>query len=206
LDFAFSLPAWFLDERGLGGAAELWALADQEADTWLRAVQHPFWGRPGIRRPALPASFRRTELDAPAVSGIRPKSVFQVGGAGAVGTGSLRGMRLLHRLHQSGFSIWPFGPPGYPLVVEIYPRLLTDAVVKSQPAARADYLAAHYPHLSPEMLTRAAASDDAFDAAVSALVLARHGDELAALPTVRDAQRQREGVIWYPGWDSGLTT
>ena len=34
-DFAFSLPAWFLEERGLENARELWALADREAEDWL---------------------------------------------------------------------------------------------------------------------------------------------------------------------------
>ena len=36
---------------------------------------------------------------------------------------------------------------------------------------------------------------DAFDAAVSALVMARHVDEFAHLPQ----ETCREGAIWYPG-------
>lgn len=199
LDFAFSMPAWFLERRGLGSASELWALADREADNWLAACEWPFWGRPGVARPSdVPDHFRQTERDVPRIAGIQPKSVFQVGGAGAVGSGSLRGMRTLHRLHAAGFSIWPFDPPSLPLVVEIYPRLLTGPVVKSSATHRADYLAAHHPELAGDLLLRAASSEDAFDAVVSALVMARHSDELTGLPQVVDKLAAQEGLIWHP--------
>ena len=49
------------------------------------------------------------------------------------------------------------------------------------------------------MRERAAGSEDAFDAAVSALVMARHRDELSALPPVPPGSRLRlEGAIWTP--------
>ena len=199
LDFAFSLPAWFLERRGLASAAELWALADREAESWLAACEWPFWGRPGTRRPEdVPDHFRRTERDVPRIAGIQPKSVFQIGGAGAVGSGSLRGMRTLHRLHAAGFSIWPYDPPGWPRVVEIYPRLLTGPVVKSSVTGRADYLAAHYPALDEGTRMRATSSEDAFDAAVSALVMAEHIDQLATLSPAVDRQAVLEGLIWHP--------
>jgi hypothetical protein len=203
LDFAFSFPAWFLKKRNLASAAELWALVDRAADTWLATCQPPFWGRVGKRRPESPAHFRRTEMDAPVLAGIRPKSVFQIAGAGAVGTGSLRGMSLLHRLHAAGFSIWPFDPPHLPRVVEIYPRLLTGAVNKSSAASRAEYLASHHPSLTRELSLRASSSEDAFDAAVSALAMAAHLDQLTALPRVTDPQLVMEGVIWYPSGPAG---
>ena len=199
LDFAFSLPAWFLEQRNLKSAQELWALADREAEAWITACRPPFWGRPGTRRPDLEAHFRWTELDAPATAGIRPKSVFQIGGAGAVGAGSLRGMRLLHRLRAAGFSIWPFDPPGWPRVVEIYPRLLTGPVNKSSADARGAYLATRHPELDAGLRLRAAAGEDAFDAAVSALVMAGHLDELITLPAATDRQAALEGLIWHPG-------
>lgn len=138
-DFAFSLPAWFLEERALENARELWSLADREAEGWLARCESPFWGRPGKSRPLLGPErdhFRRTDTSVPNTGGIRPKSVFQIGGAGAVGTGSLRGMPILHRLTTAGFSVWPFDPPGWPLIIEIYPRLLTGPVNKSNAAAR----------------------------------------------------------------------
>lgn len=85
----------------------------------------------------LPDDLRRTDREAPAIGGIRPKSVFQIGGAGAVGTGSLRGMPILKRLRDAGFAVWPFDAPRWPCVVEIYPRLLTGAVNKGSAGARA---------------------------------------------------------------------
>jgi hypothetical protein len=201
LDFAFSLPAWFLRERALSSAPDLWALADREAEGWLRRCEQPFWGRPGKKRPMLPERFphlRRTELAAPSIAGIRPKSVFQIGGAGAVGTGSLRGLPVLHRLRNAGFSIWPFDPAGSHTVIEIYPRLLTGPVVKSDPVKRNAYLAAEFPQLPSQERARMAASEDAFDAAVSALIMARHTADLLNLPTARDEFDALEGRIWHP--------
>ena len=128
LDFAFSLPSWFLESRGLPDGPALWHLVASEGETWLAGCEPPFWGRPGRRRPDLLEDLRRTDRDAPAIGGIRPKSVFQIGGAGAVGTGSLRGMPVLERLRDAGFSVWPFDAPRWPCVIEIYPRLLTGPV------------------------------------------------------------------------------
>jgi hypothetical protein len=203
LDFAFSLPAWFLREQGLRSARELWELADREAEAWLRECRPPFWGRTGAKRPAADDSrpgLRRTDGAVPGTGAHRPKSVFQVGGAGTVGTGSLRGMRLLRRLHDKGFAVWPFDEPGWPLVVEIYPRLLTGVVVKSSSIACEQYLRSRYPGLDPRWMHDAVRSEDAFDAAVSALVMAEQMDDLGALPVVMDEQISLEGLIWYPGW------
>lgn len=200
-DFAFSLPAWFLDERDLRYAQELWALADHEAEGWLARCEPPFWGRPGKGRPALgpgQSHFRLTDTNVPDTGGIRPKSVFQIGGAGAVGTGSLRGMPILHRLTTAGFSIWPFDPPGWPRIVEIYPRVLTGAVNKSSASERAAYLSAHHGTLGDGLRECAASSEDAFDAAVSALVMAEHSEELNALPDMPDREIKLEGLIWHP--------
>ena len=199
-DFAFSLPAWFLDERGLAGAPDLWALAAREGEAWLGACEPPFWGRPNKGRPALIEHFRWTDRAVPKTGGIAPKSVFQIGGAGAVGTGSLRGMPTLRRLRDAGFSVWPFDPPGGPRVVEIYPRLLTGRVVKSDPAGRAAHLAAHQPDLPRHLRQQASDDDSAFDAALSALVMAEHPGDLAALPPLASPRLRREGVIWHPRW------
>lgn len=194
LDFGFSFPRWYLDELGVATAPELWAHVAVAGEGWLRECAPPLWGRTGRPRPSLAGHFRRTELAVRARRGFAVNSMFQIGGAGAVGTGSIRGMPLLHRLRSAGAAVWPFDAPGWPLVVEIYPRLLTGAVVKSRAAARDAYLARRYPNLG------LIASEDAFDAAVSALEMARHTDDLAALPAEPDAELRREGRIWYPGW------
>ena len=201
LDFAFSVPAWFAHHLGLSNAPHLWALAEARGEDWLQGCQPPFWGRPGRPRPRLPGSpFRQTERQVPPTAGILPKSIFQIGGPGAVGTGSIRGMPLLGRLHAAGAAIWPFDPPGWPLVVEIYPRLLSGPVRKSRPAARRRLLEQRYPGLDPAHLAAATQSEDAFDAAISALVMLEHADDLTTLPPEADPIVRLEGRIWHPAW------
>lgn len=197
IDFAFSLPAWFLRARGLATARQLWELAGREGEGWLARAEPPFWGRHG-RRPLLEEHWRRTEAGLPPVAGIRVKSPFQIGGAGAVGTASVRGMPFLAVLQGAGFHVWPFDPPGFPLVLEIYPRLLTGPVNKSDPRARRAYLGERLAGLRPEMAERAAAGEDAFDAAVSAVEMSRQAADLEALPAVEDPTTLLEGEIWAP--------
>jgi hypothetical protein len=134
-----------------------------------------------------------------AVGGVRPKSTFQIGGAGSVGTGSVRGWPALIRLREAGFAIWPFDEPAHPpIAVEIYPRTLTGRVVKSDRSARARLLDARYPALPPVLRHRAIASEDAFDAAVSALEMSGHEHALRSLPRVDDDTARREGRVWTP--------
>lgn len=212
LDFGFSLPQWHMRALGYATAPDLWArLAAGDAEVWLAACEPPFWGRRGRPRPDVAQHFRRTEDDVAAVYGVRPKSVFQIGGAGSVGTGSLRGMCALHRLRDAGWSIWPFDRQGRSIAFEIYPRLFTGPVVKSSAEKREQFLAHPPPSigaplaaslaaLTPGMRDLVASSEDAFDAAISALAMAGHASALARLPVARDPQIQLEGAIWYPRW------
>lgn len=203
LDFAFSFPRWFLEARRIESAREGWELAAREGERWLTHCPRPFWGRPGVRRPKLPpdcSEWRATEGECVRVRGIGPKSVFQVGGAGSVGTGSLRGMPHLIALQDAGFSIWPFDAPRLPMVVEIYPRYLTGAVNKSSRVARALYIQAHHAGERREVQDLAGSSEDAFDAAVSAAVMVRARNELARLGRgghFADCENL-EGRIWTP--------
>lgn len=196
LDFAFSMPAWFLSEQGAGNAIEFWSIVAEKGEDWLRECEPPFWGHRGKTAPPLDRRFRRTERELKPIAGISPKSTLQIAGAGAVGTGSIRGMPFLTRLREGGFSVWPFEPIRLPLVVEIYPRQLTGPVDKSQQVKREVYLALHHPRLDESMARVAAASEDAFDAAVSALVMDRHRDRLRALPEATDDETLLEGAIW----------
>lgn len=198
LDFAFSMPAWFVERCAAATAYEFWRIVGDRGERWLAECAPPFWGRKGTRKPAGIELFRRTEREVGGVAGIRPKSVFQIAGAGAVGTGSIRGMPVLRRLHDAGFSIWPFDAPGWPRVVEIYPRIFTGPVRKTDPDARRELLHG-YDALTPEHRAAAEGSEDAFDAAVSAIEMSRHGGELAALPQARDEIERIEGAIWIPG-------
>jgi hypothetical protein len=205
-DFSFSLPAWFLDAHGHAGAPELWAAATADGERWLRECPPPFWGRPGLRRPDGQEQLRVTEARLGAVRGVRPKSTFQIGGAGSVGTGSVRGFPSLARLRAGGFAIWPFDTPAAPPVaVEIYPRALTGAVVKRDPAARIAYLDQRYPDLSAPLRDQAVASEDAFDAAVSAMVMSGHEAALRTLEPPADPAAIREGWVWTADGTRGLT-
>jgi hypothetical protein len=203
VDFAFSLPAWYLQERQLT-PRRLWALLADEALTptmrrlglagWMNRPELPFWTTSDAHARLRPEQmFRRTELDVRA-SGSRPKSVFQLVGAGQVGRGSLYGMQALHRLTDAGFRIWPFDPPALPLVAEIFPRVLTGPVRKNNPSERERYLATV--PMPTELRRLGVASEDAFDAAVSAVVMAARRDELRALPAAPGDEV--EGKIWQP--------
>jgi len=147
----------------------------------------------------VPEHFRRTEASLPAVGGTRPKSTFQVGGVGSVGTGSVRGFPVLARLRAAGFRVWPFhDSPARPVVVEIYPRLFTGPVVKSRGEARRALLDELMPAIRDPFRAAAIASEDAFDALLSACAMSRAATELGRLPVVDDDVLRLEGVIWAP--------
>lgn len=201
-DFSFSFPAWFVRALGCATVEELWARVARDGEAWLAACASPFWGRPGRRRPVRGP--REPELRASEASlatggrgggAWRPKSTFQVGGAGSVGTGSIRGMPLLAELRRASFALWPWDDARPPMALEIYPRALTGPVVKSSAAARKAYLAAD-PRVPAALLAAATASEDAFDAAVSALAMAAALPELLALRASRDPTTLLEGAIW----------
>jgi hypothetical protein len=231
-DFCFSFPAWFVrDEHAAKDAPAFWrhVVDGNHAQAWLQhAGPDPrFWGKPH-KRPAefsganLHRMLRATDINhkliehipvaehQARVKGITPKSVFQVGGAGSVGTASLRGFPTLLRLHSAGFGIWPYDKPQLdvkkpkPLVVEMYTRLNTGAVHKSNPAARAAYLLRRrredpaYAALPRKVLTTARASEDAFDALVSMMVMVERRAEFASLPKPRDPLHRVEGWTWAP--------
>jgi hypothetical protein len=181
-DFSFSLPAWYLHALGVVDGPGLWDRVTAEGECWLASCEPPFWGQPGRRRPSFAGEdeFRRTERAAPP-GARRPKSTFQVGGAGAVGTASLRGMPHLRRLRRAGVAVWPFDRAGSgPVVAEVYPRWWTGAVVKSSAAARDRHLAALRDGLPARLVPVASRSADAFDAACTALALSIGGWSLPA--------------------------
>ena len=200
LDFAFGFPGWYAEQLSATSIQDIWTLAEQ-GDEWLRGCPHPFWGKPGKRKPNLAEHehFRRTERRVAKRYGVTPKSVFQIGGGGAVGTGSIRGMRHLTTLREGPFSIWPFHEVRLPLVIEIYPRLLTGDVIKADFDAREAYLAkAEFPEIDDSLACRVIHSEDAFDAAVSAVIMSRHLDEISALTSSDEATDLIEGCIWWP--------
>ncbi len=222
-DFCFSFPAWFVQETGATTAPDFWAQVAEHGESWLSrgSEDRRFWGKPH-KRPAefsgehIHRMLRATDIDcklaahipdqerALRVRGITPKSVFQIGGSGSVGTASLRGMAVLQRLHAAGFRVWPFDAPepGRPLVVEMYTRLNTGPVHKSNSEARAAYLAKKrranpaYATVSRAAITKAKESEDAFDALISCMVMAAHRDQFYSLPQPRDPKYRLEGWTW----------
>ncbi len=198
LDFAFSFPSWFGKGNGATSIKEVWDLVSKKGEGWLSDCKPPFWGRRGCTKPNDLEFFRCTEKFAAEQKGVNPKSVFQIGGAGAVGTGSIRGMPYLAKLAKERFSIWPFHEARAPLVIEIYPRLLTGPVNRSDFDEREKHLAKQCPEIDCEFACKAASSEDAFDAAVSAVVMSRHMDEIVALTQSQDPGELMEGRIWWP--------
>jgi len=212
LDFAFSLPRWWLAGEGFTSADELWrwAAARQRAGgAWLRALPEPFWGTRLRRRPVDVfgpgrPELRVTEREA-GEAGAMPMSVFRLFGAGTVGAQSLRGQPCLLRLQEAGFSVWPFEAPAWPLAVEVYPRLLVRQLAPQLVRLRGDGLRAAFLDAAPAGLTGAdgehaaalRASADAFDAAVAAWALWRGRAALAFLPLEEPVEDHRlEGRIW----------
>jgi hypothetical protein len=242
LDCCFSYPAWFLAEHGCATVFEFWRhVAAGHGERWLgvgcaeaeRDVR--FWGRPH-KRPEVfcgegyARMMRRTDWEnkieqgleggdperAAKMKGITPKSPFQVGGSGSVGTGSLRAMPWLLRLWEGGFRVWPFEDAGLgsdgdreepqPLLVEMYTRLLTGPVAKSNAEARKAYLAlrkqedaALYGALPRSVVAAAQGSEDGFDALVCCLEMVRWQAEFGGLRATEDAGLRLEGITWRPG-------
>jgi hypothetical protein len=237
IDCCFSFPAWFLLEHGCVTVFDFWQkVAEGQGERWLAreceevARDVRFWGAPH-KRPeefcgaGLHRSMRMTDMEnkitpkmltgdperAAKVKGITPKSPFQIGGSGSVGTGSLRAMPFLLRLREAGFRVWPFEAGAFsgkkirPLVVEMYTRLLTGAVAKSNEVARRKYLLAkkkmdaEYARLSRDVAAKAMGSEDAFDALVCCMEMVRWRGEFAGLRATRDEVLRLEGITWRPG-------
>lgn len=105
----------------------------------LRLGLQVFWGNnrriqidhlPRLRPPPHPGlpGHRLTEARTPGAP--RPKSPFQLAGAGAVGAQTLTGIAWLSRLRQRpGAAVWPFQPWDDAAVVlaEVYPSMIDAA-------------------------------------------------------------------------------
>jgi hypothetical protein len=201
LDFGFSFPAWFMRDRGFASAPDAWRWLARVgcADDMLSACRWPFWGRKGSKRTEVERHFRLTE-EACTSGADRPKSIFQINGGGAVGTGSLRGMCKLFELRNEGFAIWPFDECASSTVIEIFPRILyTRPIRKTRRDERVDYVEKES-GIPARLKEEAARTDDAFDAAISAIAMSKHVAALAELPLVDDPELRLEGIIWWPAW------
>ncbi|MEM6440221.1 MAG: precorrin-8X methylmutase [Pseudomonadota bacterium] len=124
----------------------------------------PFWGHPPTQRhdglptlkpkgDAVLPEWRAVEIEARA-RGARPKSCWQLNGAGAVGGQVLTGIPAVARLRgalDAAAQVWPFetglAEPDAPIVfAEIYPSLVPIAPREGEPkdAAQVRATAAHF--------------------------------------------------------------
>jgi hypothetical protein len=155
-DFAMGYPAGFAARlTGVARAEAVWRWLSQtvtdvdnrnnrfEVATRINAAfpegPGPFWSHPlGQSWPGLP--FRRAGIDYAAL-GVsetraaeaavpRAKSPWMLFNPGSVGSQSLLGLPMIHRLSQlPGVAVWPFTPPDAPVVLaEVYPSLLAGPV------------------------------------------------------------------------------
>jgi hypothetical protein len=161
-DFPLGYPAGFAHAlTGVATARSIWAyLAAQITDTSANQNNRfhvanamntrfgggPFWGRPaGLKLLHLPAKKdvdyaalpfgerREIERRIP-----RAQPVWKLFTTGSVGSQSLMGLPMIHRLSGvRGVCVWPFDPPDAPIVLaEVYPSLLSAAVAGSGDAIK----------------------------------------------------------------------
>ena len=163
-DFAFAYPAGFAERLtgspdpravwawlnrhitdGPDNANNRFAVADQINARF--PAPGPFWGRPAnaahshlsptkaIDYPALGLAERR-QIET-LIPSAQP--VWKLYTIGAVGSQSLMGLPLIHRLSQRpATAIWPFDPPtAQTVIAEVYPSLLA-AAVTADPSAIKD--------------------------------------------------------------------
>lgn len=161
-DFPLGYPAGFAAAlTGVAAARAIWAyLAAQITDTPSNQNNRfqvadrinsqfgagPFWGCPiGLKLPHLPAKklidynelpfSERREIETRIP---RAQPVWKLFTTGSVGSQSLMGLPMIHRLAQiHGVSVWPFDAALGPIVLaEVYPSLLAPAVAQSGDAIK----------------------------------------------------------------------
>lgn len=107
--------------RRLGGRGPFWGCPKAQASPDLSPCKDVDHAALGL------AEKRRVEIATPPA-----KSVWQLLGAGSVGSQALLGIPVVHQLAMaSGAAIWPFQPPGPVTLAEVYPSLLSQAVALS---------------------------------------------------------------------------
>ena len=160
-DFAFALPKGVAERlTGTADPFALWALLDGKINDMkdgrdrIRVAadlnrdlpgEGPFWANPFGQDVAhvarkKPLDFKVREHRATELACPSAKTVWQLAGAGSVGSQFLMGVPVLARLRQrfaGEVAVWPFDAPEAPIVMaEIYPSLL-DGAVKTEMAQAA---------------------------------------------------------------------
>ena len=235
LDCCFSYPAWFLAEHGCATVFDFWRhVAAGYGEQWLGTTcagadrDLRFWGRPHKRpeqfcgtgyrsmmrhtdwrtrwsrllKEATPCALRRCRASrrnhrsrlAEAGASVRGRCGRCPPCCGCTMRGSGCGRSRMPALGSK------------PLLVEMYTRLLTGPVKKSNAEARRTYLAARrsadpgfYASLPRAIVAKARSSEDAFDALVCCLEMVRHQAEFESLRATAEPTLRLEGITWRPG-------
>ena len=177
---------------------------------WHHPEFGPFYNAPvkDGRGKKFESRRRVTELASASVNGRHPSPTFNCVGPAGVGTGSLAGMRLLHRLVGNA-SIWPMAmvPEASLTVVEIFPSLyfsmagVTDRSKKADPLGTLNQALGWWQSLPVNAIAERLPDQDDADALISAAALRMLGHD--GLPEVPEATRIdacREGWIFGVGW------
>lgn len=156
-DFAMGYPTGFAVRlTGEARAQAVWAWLDREINDTpdnrnnrfdvasrinaaFPAGPGPFWSHPtGQHWPGLPTRRAGIDYDALGLAECRAaeralpraKSPWMLFNPGSVGSQSLLGLPMIHRLAQRpGTAVWPFDAPEGPVVIaEVYPSLLAGPV------------------------------------------------------------------------------
>jgi len=194
---------WDLVERTAEGAAEIYGAAlYQREDLPYR----DYFMAPGHSGALYRHRQRETERAAASVT--TPHPVFKCIGAANVGTGSLAGMRLLHRLRGWGgeVRIWPFDaePGGRLTVTEIFPRLFYKRV-SGDPRAwgdRDNLRAVCRSFGATDGALPPVGSEDEADALISAAGLRALSGDDSLWRQAQHPAAAREGWIFGAAWDS----
>ena len=146
-------------------------------------------------------AYRQRRAEQACAGVTTPHPVFKCIGAANVGTGSLAGMRVLHRMAGTA-AVWPFVLPGPVTLVEVFPRRYFMVVGQDPRAWREatviDATLAGYgsaPYAGPAL-----DSEDKADAVIASAALRALADD----PAVWSAPA-REPASRLEGWIFGVT-
>lgn len=226
IDFAFAHPiaddgGYYPGEANSPRAPrDLWQLIEDNADLphlygggiWRHPGFGPFYNAPIMdgRGARFQSRRRLTEMMAARVHGRHPSPTFNCVGPAGVGTGSLAGMRLLHRLKDQAV-IWPFDAPMAStrlVLAEIFPGLyftiagVRDKDRKAEPLAALNRSLEFFGARPLNGIAEGLPDNDDIDALIAAAAL-RHfseqGDALAIAGPARGRALQ-EGWIFGAGY------
>jgi len=234
IDFAFAHP--LAEEVGYfpGSPAspktpeELWQAVEMASADEAHLYGGGIWGHPefrhyynapkrrdgrGGRGERFSSRRRMTEIMAARVNGRSPSPTFNCVGPAGVGTGSLAGMRLLHRLERQAW-IWPIMEADQPedkgrlAVVEIFPSLyfsmagISDRMKRDDPLSAVNSALAFYQAEPAASLAENLPDQDDSDAMISAAALRdlHCPHQIFPIDVGVDYQARHEGWIFGVGY------